>query len=66
MGKKLSSNRSREFSRRTFLKGVPLGLLGTLAIGILGRKIISSAFRKNPKSFSPDSLFYPRDESRHT
>ena len=65
MGKKLSSNRPGRFSRGTFLKGVPLGLIGALAMGFLGRKVVSSAFRKNPNSFSRDSIFYPRDESRN-
>ena len=65
MGKKTSSNRSGRFSRRTFLKGVPLGLIGTLAIGFIGRKIVSSAFQRNSSSFTKDSIFYPRDESKN-
>ena len=65
MGKKLSSNRPGGLSRRTFLKGVPLGLIGTLAIGFLGKKVVSSAFPKNSNSFSRDSIFYPRDESKN-
>ena len=65
MGKKTSSIQSRRFSRRTFLKGVPLGLIGTLAVGFIGRKFVSSAFQKNSGSFSKDSIFYPQDESKN-
>ena len=65
MKKKPSSNQSRRFSRRTFLKGVPLGLIGTLAVGFIGRKFVSSAFHKNSGSFSKDSIFYPQDESKN-
>ena len=65
MGKKTSSNHSRRFSRRTFLKGVPLGLIGTLAVGFIGRKFVSSAVQKNSGSFSKDSIFYPQDEYKN-
>ena len=65
MGKKTSSNHSRRFSRRTFLKGVPLGLIGTLAVGFIGRRFLSSAFQRNSGSFPKDSIFYPQDESKN-
>ena len=65
MGKKTSSNDSRRFSRRTFLKGVPLGLIGTLAVGFIGRRFLSSAFQRNSGSFPKDSIFYPQDESKN-
>ena len=50
----------RGLSRRDFLKGLPLGIAGALAVGALLPKVI----RRGRKSeLPPDSIFTPADGS---
>ena len=52
------SKDKRKLSRRDFLKGVPIGIAGALAVGALLPKII----RKGRRSQLPDdSIFTPAD-----
>jgi len=53
--------KNNKFSRRSFLKGLPLGLLGVSALGLLSGKMISSAANRNAPKFKKGSIFTPRD-----
>lgn len=56
----------REFSRRQFLKGVPLGIAGVVAINAVSGGFISSIFgrRRRLPDFPKDSIFAP-DKDRY-
>ena len=56
------SKSKKGLTRRTFLKGLPIGLLGALAIGIVGSTLLRSTARKRPPLFREGSIFTPRDE----
>lgn len=47
-------------SRREFLKKVPMGLLGALALVTVGGGLLGRARRE--VTFSHDSIFRPRDD----
>jgi hypothetical protein len=51
-----------KISRRNFLKGVPLGLLGVISIGYMGSRIFSKKSETQSQSFSKSSIFSPRDK----
>ena len=51
-----------KISRRNFLKGVPLGLLGVISIGYMGSRIFSKKSEIQSQSFSKSSIFSPRDK----
>ena len=51
-----------KISRRNFLKGVPLGLLGVISIGYMGSRIFSKKSETQGQSFSKSSIFSPRDK----
>lgn len=53
-------------SRRAFIKGVPMGLFGIIAIGTLGGKILSSVSRRQPPKFKEGSIFSPKEEKERT
>ena len=53
-------------SRRAFMKGVPMGLFGIIAIGTLGGKILSSVSRRQPPKFKEGSIFSPKEEKEIT
>tara|TARA_B000000437_G_C11592333_1_gene283900 strand:+ start:203 stop:382 length:180 start_codon:yes stop_codon:yes gene_type:complete len=53
--------KSNKVSRRSFLKGLPLGLLGVSAIGLFSGKMISSAANRKAPKFKKGSIFTPRD-----
>ena len=48
----------RRLSRRDFLKGLPLGIAGALAVGALLPKVIRRGRRTE---LPPDSIFTPAD-----
>ena len=49
------------FSRRTFLKGLPIGMLGAAAISLVGSRMISSASKRKLPVTKKGSIFSPRD-----
>ena len=51
-----------KISRRNFLKGVPLGLLGVISIGYMGSRIFSKKSETQSQSLSKSSIFSPRDK----
>ncbi len=51
-----------KISRRNFLKGVPLGILGVISIGYMGSRIFSKKSETQSQSFSKSSIFSPRDK----
>ena len=53
----------RRLSRRDFLKGLPLGIAGALAVGALLPKVIRRGRRIE---LPPDSIFTPADGSDAT
>ena len=57
---------TRKFSRRQFLKGVPLGVAGAIAISaVMGRFLPSRIVsRRGRPSFPKDSIFRPADDIR--
>ena len=55
------SQKKKAFSRRTFLKGIPIGIIGAAAISIVGSKMLSSASHRKPPSPKKGSIFSPRD-----
>ena len=56
------SKSKKGLTRRTFLKGLPIGVLGALAIGIVGGTLLKSTAEKRPPLFKEGSIFTPRDE----
>ena len=50
-------------SRRTFLKGIPIGMLGAFAIGVFGSRILSSSAKRRLPKFKKGSIFTPRDQN---
>ena len=63
MGEK--PNAKRSYSRRQFLKGVPIGVAGAAAVGlIVGRFLPSSFRRRRPPVFAKGSIFTPAKERR--
>ena len=55
------ASKKKGFSRRTFLKGIPLGILGAAAMSIVGSKMISSASKRKLPASKKGSMFSPRD-----
>lgn len=55
------TRKKKGFSRRTFLKGIPLGILGAAAMSIVGSKMISSASNRKLPASKKGSMFSPRD-----
>ena len=58
-----SEIKQKGISRRTFLKGVPIGMLGALAIGVFGSRILSSSANRRLPRFKKGSIFTPRDQN---
>ena len=52
----------RKLSRRDFLKGVPAGIAGALAVGALLPRIIRKS-RRADADFPEDSIFSPADRN---
>ena len=51
-----------KISRRNFLKGVPLGLLGVISIGYMGSRIFSKKSETQGECFIKSSIFSRRDK----
>ena len=58
-----SDIKQKKISRRTFLKGVPIGMLGALAIGVFGSRILSLSTNRRLPRFEKGSIFTPRDQN---
>ena len=56
-----TSERKKFFSRRTFLKGLPIGILGAAAISIVGSRMVASALNRRPPLSKKGSIFSPKD-----
>ncbi len=57
----------RGFSRRDFLKGVPAGIAGALALGALSNKMLTPLFRRGKRAeFPEDSIFAPAKDKHIT
>ena len=54
--------RKKGISRRTFLKGVPIGMLGAFAVGVFGSRMLSSSAKRRLPRFKKGSIFTPRDQ----
>ena len=54
----------RLHSRRQFLKGLPLGVAGALAIGVISDRLASLALGRRPPVFPEDSIFTPAKDRR--
>jgi hypothetical protein len=54
------AKKRNRISRRTFLKGVPVGILGALAIGFFGSKMLASSANRRFPRFKKGSIFTPR------
>ncbi len=61
MSKENSSSSKRQSTRRQFLKGVPMGIVGAFAITEISRRLLSNTVRKRngPPEFPEDSIFAP-------
>ena len=55
---------TKKLSRRNFLKGVPLGVAGAIAVSaVMGRFLPSRLIsRRGRPSFPKDSIFRPADD----
>ena len=51
----------KPFSRRSFLKGLPLAAIGLVSFGAIGGKVISSASKRQPPVFKKGSIFTPKE-----
>ncbi|MEE2884108.1 MAG: hypothetical protein VX701_00215 [Chloroflexota bacterium] len=50
------------FSRRSFLKGLPVGIIGAISLGVLSRNLFSKRSRgQGSPEFAKDSIFRPDD-----
>ena len=56
----------RLFSRRDFLKGVPLGIAGAIVFTVLSSRLLGSVVgrRSGPPAYSKDSIFNPKGNDR--
>ena len=53
-------------SRRSFLKGLPFGILGAISLGVLSRNLFSKRSRvQGSPDFAKDSIFRPDDKKNH-
>ena len=50
----------KTFSRRSFLKGLPLAAIGLISLGAIGGKIVTSASKRQPPVFKKGSIFTPK------
>ena len=66
MGQVPTPREKRLFSRRDFLKGVPLGIAGALVATAVSGRLISliSRRRRQPPVFPEGSIFTPAKERR--
>jgi hypothetical protein len=55
-----ASQGEKTFSRRTFLKGLPIGIIAAAAISILGSRMVTSALNRRPPSSKKGSIFSPK------
>ena len=51
---------NKTFSRRSFLKGLPLAAVGLVSFGAIGGKVLSSASKRQPPVFKKGSIFTPK------
>ena len=60
----MDDKETKKVSRRSFLKGVPLGIAGAFAISaVMGRFLPSRLIsRRGRPSFPKDSIFRPADD----
>ena len=54
------NNSSKNLSRRSFLKGLPLGILAVASIGVIGSNLMKSVRRRRPPVFKKDYIFTPK------
>jgi anaerobic selenocysteine-containing dehydrogenase len=54
------------YSRRQFLKGIPLGAVAAVAVGAISGRLIASALgrRRKPPVFPEGSIFTPADDEQ--
>ena len=50
----------KTFSRRSFLKGLPLAAVGLVSFGAIGGKVLVSASKRQPPVFKKGSIFTPK------
>ena len=62
-----SKEKGKGLSRRGFLKGVPIGVVGAVGLGLLSRRLWpSSARRTRDAGLSEDSIFNPAKDRDQT
>jgi hypothetical protein len=49
----------RGVTRRQFMKAVPIGIVGALAVSVISGRLASSLFRRNKPQLPDDSIFAP-------
>lgn len=54
------NNSSRNLSRRSFLKTLPLGVFAFATIGVIGTNLMKSVKRRRFTDFKKDSIFTPK------
>jgi hypothetical protein len=55
-----SENQDKGYSRRQFLKGLPLGIAGAFAVtSIAGRMLLGRKSQRRTITFDDDSIFAP-------
>ena len=53
------------YSRRSFLKGIPLGIAAAVAVGVVSRRLMQSALgRSGPQVFPEGSIFTPAKDRK--
>ena len=61
--------KKRTYTRRSFLKGLPLGIAGALLAGVVSRRLLGAGLGRirRPSVFSKGSIFSPaRDRQEKT
>ena len=67
MARDAESRAKRLYSRREFLKGVPIGIGGVFVLAVISRRLLglTSRWRSQPPAFPEGSIFTPAKD-RHT
>lgn len=55
----------RGFTRRQFLKGVPIGIAGAAALTVVSSRFVSAFVRRKQMSDLPEDSIFAPDKSRY-
>jgi hypothetical protein len=63
----MDQKQDKQFSRRSFLKGIPLGIAGAFVLGSISRSLFSKSQESDQyPSFPEGSIFTPAKDKNRT